>query len=43
MSELPEMTLMARQTAAELTGKVIAEVEVLQPECLNCPRCQPLE
>jgi formamidopyrimidine-DNA glycosylase len=35
MPELPEITLLARQMQAELTGKVIAGVEVLQPKCLN--------
>ncbi len=35
MPELPEITLLARQMHAELTGKVIAGVEVLQPKCLN--------
>jgi formamidopyrimidine-DNA glycosylase len=37
MPELPEMTLLARQMNAELVGKTIAGVEVLQPKCLNVP------
>ena len=35
MPELPEITLLARQMNAELVGKAIAGVEVLQPKCLN--------
>jgi formamidopyrimidine-DNA glycosylase len=35
MPELPEITLLARQMNAELAGKTIAGVEVLQPKCLN--------
>ena len=35
MPELPEITLLARQMNAELVGKTIAGVEVLQPKCLN--------
>jgi formamidopyrimidine-DNA glycosylase len=37
MPELPEITLLARQMQAELTGRTIAGVEVLQPKCLNVP------
>jgi formamidopyrimidine-DNA glycosylase len=37
MPELPEITLLARQMQAELVGKTIAGVEVLQPKCLNLP------
>jgi formamidopyrimidine-DNA glycosylase len=33
--ELPEITLLARQMNAELVGRTIAGVEVLQPKCLN--------
>jgi formamidopyrimidine-DNA glycosylase len=35
MPELPEIALLARQMSAELVGKTIAGVEVLQPKCLN--------
>jgi formamidopyrimidine-DNA glycosylase len=35
MPELPEITLLARQMNAELVGRTIAGVEVLQPKCLN--------
>ena len=35
MPELPEITLLARQMQAELVGRTIAGVEVLQPKCLN--------
>jgi formamidopyrimidine-DNA glycosylase len=35
MPELPEITVMARQMKAELTGRAIRRVEVLQPKCLN--------
>ena len=38
MPELPEITLLARQMNAELVGKTIAGVEVLQPKCLNVSR-----
>jgi formamidopyrimidine-DNA glycosylase len=37
MPELPEITLLARQMNAELVGRTIAGVEVLQPKCLNVP------
>ena len=33
--ELPEITLLARQMNADLVGKTIVGVEVLQPKCLN--------
>jgi formamidopyrimidine-DNA glycosylase len=35
MPELPEITLLARQMNAQLVGKTITGVEVLQPKCLN--------
>jgi formamidopyrimidine-DNA glycosylase len=35
MPELPEITLLARQMKAELVGKTITRIEVLQPKCLN--------
>ena len=35
MPELPEITLLARQMNADLVGKTIVGVEVLQPKCLN--------
>jgi len=35
MPELPEITVLARQMQAELVGKTIAGIEVLQPACLN--------
>ncbi len=35
MPELPEITLLARQMKAELVGKTITGVEVLQPKSLN--------
>jgi len=37
MPELPEITVLARQIRAELVGKTIAGIEVLQPKCLNVP------
>jgi formamidopyrimidine-DNA glycosylase len=37
MPELPEVTRMARQMQAELVGKTITGIEVLQPKCLNVP------
>jgi formamidopyrimidine-DNA glycosylase len=37
MPELPEITNLARQVKANLTGKTITAVEVLQPKCLNIP------
>ena len=38
MPELPEIASRARQMNAELTGKQIVGVEVLQPKCLNIPQ-----
>ena len=35
MPELPEITIMARQMKAELVGRRITRIEVLQPKCLN--------
>lgn len=35
MPELPEIASRAREMNAELTGKTICRVEVLQPKCLN--------
>ncbi len=35
MPELPEITVLARQMKTELVGKTLANVEVLQPKCLN--------
>jgi formamidopyrimidine-DNA glycosylase len=35
MPELPEIASRAREMQAELTGKVISAVEILQPKCLN--------
>jgi formamidopyrimidine-DNA glycosylase len=37
MPELPEITLLARQMDAELVGRTVAGVDVLQPKCLNVP------
>jgi len=37
MPELPEITCRAREMRAELVGRTIEEVEVLQPKCLNVP------
>lgn len=37
MPELPEITNLARQMKAHLTGRTIAGIEVLQPKCLNMP------
>ncbi len=37
MPELPEIACRARQVNAELSGKVIHDIEVLQPKCLNLP------
>lgn len=37
MPELPELTVWARQARGELTGKIIAAVEIVQPKCLNLP------
>lgn len=35
MPELPEITCRAREMKAELVGRTISEIEVLQPKCLN--------
>ncbi len=35
MPELPEMYLFARDMQKELVGKKIADIEILQPKCLN--------
>jgi formamidopyrimidine-DNA glycosylase len=35
MPELPEITVLARQMQAELVGKTITAMEILQPKCLN--------
>jgi formamidopyrimidine-DNA glycosylase len=35
--ELPEMAVLARQMKAELVGRTIVGIEVLQPKCLNVP------
>jgi len=40
MPELPEITLMARQMDAELAGKTIAGIDVLQPKSLNVPEAE---
>lgn len=37
MPELPEIASRARQMNAELAGKVISNVEIVQPKCLNLP------
>lgn len=37
MPELPEITILARQMRAELVGRTITNIEVLQPKCLNVP------
>ena len=37
MAELPEIVVLARQMARELTGKEARDIEVLQPKCLNVP------
>lgn len=37
MPELPEITNLARQMKAELVGKTIGGIEVLQPKSLNVP------
>jgi len=43
MPELPEITVLNRQMAKEITGKHIHEVEVCQPKCLNIPPEQFME
>ena len=35
--ELPEIALLARQMRGELVGKTLADIQVLQPKCLNVP------
>ena len=37
MPELPELTVLSKQMAKEITGKQIHKVEVHQPKCLNIP------
>ncbi len=37
MPELPEIAVFARHMQAELVGRTISHVEVLQPKCLNLP------
>ncbi|MCX6083338.1 MAG: Fpg/Nei family DNA glycosylase [Caldiserica bacterium] len=37
MPELPEVANLARQMDRELRGRRVAEVEVVQPKCLNVP------
>lgn len=37
MPELPEIAIFARDMRKELVGKIITDVEVLQPKCLNMP------
>ena len=37
MPELPELTILSRQMAKEVTGKQISKVEAFQPKCLNIP------
>lgn len=37
MPELPEVTNLARQMDRELRGRRVAEVNVVQPRCLNVP------
>ena len=37
MPELPEVTNLARQMDRELRGRRIADVEIVQPKCLNVP------
>jgi formamidopyrimidine-DNA glycosylase len=37
MPELPEVTNLARQMNRELRGRRVAEVDVVQPKCLNVP------
>ena len=40
MPELPEIANLSRQMQAELVGKTIAGIEVLQPKCLNVPEAE---
>ena len=37
MPELPEVANLARQMNRELRGRRVAEVDVVQPRCLNVP------
>jgi formamidopyrimidine-DNA glycosylase len=37
MPELPEIFVIARAMRKELVGRTFADVEVLQPKCLNLP------
>lgn len=37
MPELPEATVFARDMQKELAGRIIRDVEILQPKCLNLP------
>ncbi|MDP2871665.1 MAG: DNA-formamidopyrimidine glycosylase family protein [Bacillota bacterium] len=37
MPELPEITVLATQMTAELKGRTIGAVDVVQPKCLNVP------
>jgi len=37
MPELPEITVLSKQMAKEITGKQIHKVETHQPKCLNIP------
>jgi formamidopyrimidine-DNA glycosylase len=37
MPELPEIRILAGQMQRELVGQTIADIEVLQPKCLNLP------
>ena len=37
MPELPEIASRTEEMNRELTGKVIQNIEVLQPKCLNLP------
>jgi formamidopyrimidine-DNA glycosylase len=40
MPELPEIAVLARDMRRELIGKEIADIEVLQPKCLNLPAAE---
>ena len=35
--ELPELTILSRQMSTEMVGRLISEVEVVNPKCLNMP------
>ena len=43
MPELPEITVLSKQMAKEITGKQIHNVEIYQPKCLNIPPKQFVE